>query len=365
MYTTILHSAPLSYNSLVLETTSQCTSKCKICYQSSGPKGSDRFGKVALSENTLRALLCDALSIPTLERSLHIAGGEAFIHFERCIALFSHARRLGYTAISATTNAFWARKRSEAYRRCEILRRSGLLAMEISWDAWHAEFVSPQTIANCIDACADMGISTFLRVLTTKTRSSADALRMIKSDSLEKVDSISSTPVLPVGRAQECIDMSDIFFCDSLDDRCYGVLNLTVNAVGNVFPCCAGLDQTNSLVFGNVTTHSITEIEQRMQQSTLLRILAFGGAKALVRILRREGIKIDIDGFSSICHLCSTIFAHQAFVDVLCRHVDSIETRSIEVAIKRLKSLHFRARDALEDNSVRDRCSLTSELSPQ
>ena len=54
---------------------------------------------------------------------------------------------------------------------CERLREAGLTDMEISWDAWHRPYVSPEAISNCLDACYETGIRSTLRVLSTKTHS--------------------------------------------------------------------------------------------------------------------------------------------------------------------------------------------------
>jgi len=146
----LLANYPLTYNSLVVETTTRCTAKCSMCYQSSGPKGSDLLGDSQLSSDVIRQVIREAINIPTLKSQFHIAGGEAFINTLLCLECFEEAKKVGYTEISTTTNAYWAKEGSQADRICRSLRKAGLTRMEISWDVWHMDFIPAIAVNNCI-----------------------------------------------------------------------------------------------------------------------------------------------------------------------------------------------------------------------
>lgn len=301
-------SMPVSFQGLVIESTTRCNARCKMCYQAAGPKGSDIIGVGALSVAEVSKIAAEALTIPTLEPRFHLAGGEAFLKIDDCLTLFAVAREAGYTEISTTTNAYWAKSPSDAHAVCAQARAAGLLNMEISWDYWHLPFIPPEAVSNCLEAAAANQIRTNLRVLSTKTHSAAEALALLRPSALEAATEISSGPVFPTGRAAKELPAEDFFYAGSADGSCHGVLHLTVNGRGNVYPCCAGADQTEWLRFGNVRDSSIAEIAERMNASTLLRMLVFLGPKSFVPILEEAGIDVG-DRFSNICHMCWEIFS--------------------------------------------------------
>jgi hypothetical protein len=180
--------------------------------------------------------------------------------------------------------------------------------MEISWDHWHSPFISAEAVSNCLEACSEHDISSNLRILTTKSHSVSEALSFIRPESSRLANEISSCPVFPTGRAKHQIDPAEIYRGDDLQGCCHHMLNLTVNALGNVSPCCAGADQTEGLSFGNIRENTIDEIASYMQHSSLLRVLVFQGVGALRPILERAGISLG-DEFANICHMCFEIFS--------------------------------------------------------
>ena len=104
----LLATMPMRFAGLVLENTNRCNARCAMCYQSSGPKGSDVLGQAHLPFEVMARLIREARQIPTLAPRFHLAGGEAFMHPEECLALFMIAKDAGYLDLTATTNAFWA-----------------------------------------------------------------------------------------------------------------------------------------------------------------------------------------------------------------------------------------------------------------
>ena len=113
---------PITFQSLVIESTSQCNARCAMCYQSAGPNGSDIRGKSTLSLEQIKILLHDGMRIKTLNKNFHLTGGEAFLNINDCIDVFNTAREVGYAGISTTTNAYWASTRNSAKGICSTLR---------------------------------------------------------------------------------------------------------------------------------------------------------------------------------------------------------------------------------------------------
>jgi uncharacterized Fe-S cluster-containing radical SAM superfamily protein len=327
---------PITYYGLVVERTTRCNAKCGMCYQAAGPKGSDLLGKAALGRDLVERVLREARTIPTLGSKFHLSGGEGFLQADECIYLFAAACNAGYQEISTTTNAFWAAKPAAASAMVQRLQQAGMTRMEISWDAWHLPYISAQSVSNAIEACVDYGIETCLRLLATKSNSIGDALRLLRPEALACVAHGTAGPVFPTGRAQKEIPIEDIYFPGNGAVTCHAVLNLTVNAKGNVSPCCAGYDQTETLLLGNVHDESIVDIAERMNRSLFLRTLLFGGPAALLPILDEAGCGIP-GPHSNICHLCWNIFSDPTRARAIERHFNAIEYKGLEHAVALLK----------------------------
>ena len=228
----------LFYNSLILEITNKCTAKCDICYQSAGGVDACNHLNLKVAKRCIR----EAFQLDCLKKRFHLAGGEAFIYPDDCYDLFSYARKIGYETISCTTNAFWARKLDHARRMCEMMRKSGLDYVEISWDYWHYQFVSPDSVNNCIRACFENEIRPNLRLLATKRHKMNEVMDLLDPEVIPFVDEISSGAVANVGRANMVCEKELYKPLSALNTSCYQMLNLCVNPKGFVYPCCSGLE---------------------------------------------------------------------------------------------------------------------------
>ncbi len=330
----VLRDMPVTYESLVLETTNRCPAKCAMCYQSAGPGGSESLGFSSLSLETLMRVIEEAPAIPSLKPHLHFAGGEAFVQLDDCLAIVESARRSGFLEVSGTTNAFWARNPRTADSHCQRLRSAGLTRMEISWDAWHRPFVPPDRVDHCVHACRENGIETVLRILSSRKNTVEGAIQPLANETLSSVDEMYCSPVSPIGRAAREISPSEVHAGSPLNANCHQTMNLAVNAFGNVFPCCAGIDQTDGHIFGNVRDESIVDIAERMNSSPLLRTIVFGGVGSLVPILENAGHTVRDRSFASICHLCWWIFSDPERAEKVTEFFSTLAFQSVQKALK-------------------------------
>ena len=324
---------PLTYNTLVVESTTRCNAKCGMCYQGAGPKGSDYLGDAALSVDEIKQVLRSAVTMPSVGRRFHMAGGESFIKMDESVEVFATAAHLGFTDISCTTNAYWAADVFKAQRVAQRLRDAGVLRMEISWDWWHGPHISPQAINNCLAACAANDITSNLRVLTTRAHSAEEALAMLSPAALAKVKVATSAPVYQVGRALEIPD--DEIYASSEQATCHTALNLTVNARGYVSPCCAGFDQTDHTLFGNVREHDLADIAERINRSLLIRMVVFEGVASLRPILEALG-ETTKPSYTSICGMCFEVFSDKTKLAKLQGFFEALESAALEDAYAQL-----------------------------
>jgi len=328
---------PMTFNSLVVESTNRCNARCRHCYQSSGPKGSDDWGLVSLSTEELDSVIRESAAIETLLPRFHLSGGEAFLDLDGCVRLFRTARDSGFADVSAVTNAFWARRRERAFEVALRIREAGLTSLEVSWDFWHGEWISPEAVANCLDACHELGIEANLRVLTTRSHSVAEAVSRLRPRSAAKASRVTSGPVFVSGRAALTLEPGDFYVSQtSLDESCHSTLNLTVNCLGNVYPCCASLDQTDLYVIGNIRRQSIVDIAEAIATSPLIRTVVFRGIAALAEIVESRGVRVGRD-FRTICEMCRNVFTRPDCIEAATDHFVEVQQGALEKAIRLLE----------------------------
>lgn len=332
----LLQYMPLYYNALVVERTSRCTARCAMCYQSAGPHGSEQIGDTTLTIDDVERLLREASTIESLAPRFHLTGGEAFIDLPGVLHLLQYARDIGFVDLTTTTNAFWAKDLARAHRIAEDLRRAGMTSMEISWDFWHQPYISSDSVSNCLVACHEAGIESNVRLLSTRSHTFEEAISLLRPEAVEVASRLTCGPVFPTGRAARELDRDDLYTQGTLDDNCHTYLNLTVNARGNVFPCCAGIDQTSEYKFGNIRETPLGEIVSAMNNSPMLRVIVFRGIRALVPAIEAAGLEVGND-YNSICHLCWSIFSSREKVAAIEQHFANLRQRAIREAISRLE----------------------------
>jgi len=306
---------PMYFTGLVIENTNRCNASCDHCYQCAGPRGSRNRKAEHLELDVMIRCIREAAELSCIGSRLHLAGGEAFLYMEECIRLVEEAKRCQIQQIGATTNAFWAKDLKEARSICSKLKEAGLTSLEVSCDYWHHQNIPPEAVNHCLIACREVDIDTNLRFLTTRAHSIEECISYISPEALGAVSRITSGPVFGTGRAKEKIDCKDLYQQrDSLHAVCYNALNLTISSSGDVFPCCAGFDQTKEYLIGNVKEKSLKEITQAMNCNPILRRLVFRGPYSFLPILKKYGFTFQTEEYNTACQLCYTIFTHAEYV---------------------------------------------------
>jgi 4Fe-4S single cluster domain/Iron-sulfur cluster-binding domain len=324
---------PITFQALVIEYTSRCNAKCGMCYQAAGPKGSDLIGDHALSLEDICRAIDSVTRLPQVGRRFHISGGEAFLDQKKVLSAVEYAHKKNhFVDISVTTNGYWGITKKKAEGTARAAAEAGMSMMEISWDVWHGPYITGHTLSNAIEGCVANGIEVYLRILTTRKESAADALRKLRTSALEVVTAIHSAPVMSTGRAITNIPRDEIFGINNntsgapdddwaINGACHPNLNLTINARGDVFPCCAGIDQTDGLALWNIKNISLEHIVKAMNGSRLYRDLVFKGVSSFMPLLLEAGVPVR-EKYSSMCEFCYDTFARPESASIVTDHFD-------------------------------------------
>jgi hypothetical protein len=95
--------------------------------------------------------VCAALAQEPLLDSVHLAGGEATLHFELLLSLVRHAVRYDVPLSYVETNAGWCADREETRDKLTQLKSAGLPALLVSASMFHLEFVPFINTRNCVE----------------------------------------------------------------------------------------------------------------------------------------------------------------------------------------------------------------------
>jgi len=310
----------LRFKALVIETTDRCNARCAMCYQAAGPRGSDLRGDGRLSLQVVLRVIEEAAELPDLGNRVHVSGGESFINYDEVLTIFRHAKSRGFANIGATTNGFWAINRPIAEHRCAELAEAGVNYLEVSIDYWHLPFISLDRVRTLLLATRRTGINVLLRTLSSRRHHIDSLLASFKDEELMHVI-IANGRVHPVGRGATEIPMEDIYIGKGVQGCCEDLLTLTIAPNGNVYPCCAGADMTESLASGNVNHDTLAEAVFKMKTDRTIREVIHAGTGNLIPLVEKLGYGDRLKpSYSSICHLCWDIFKDNELAGVLQNH---------------------------------------------
>jgi MoaA/NifB/PqqE/SkfB family radical SAM enzyme len=317
------------FNSLVLIPSDHCNITCRHCAPECGPKL-----KHVWDVELLRQCITDAAKIPSLEKSVHFAGGEPFLYFKQMLDLCQHAKRNGFVS-TLVTNGFWGKNKNRARDMFLKLAEADLIRVELSTDVFHQEYIPMAVIENAIEVLKELGIGISLRVITTRKHPVDETIAQLPVALLDGLE-IMGSPVVPTGRALTAIESDEYYLSDAGAVGCCDMmLNLTVRPDGGVFPCCAGSEQNPSLALGNIRELPIDVIVRNAERNLMVKRLVHSGPASFFPILEEAGLAHKIDShYTNICHLCTQVFADAELVEVIAAHMFRLQRESLVNAMR-------------------------------
>ncbi|MBQ4606218.1 MAG: radical SAM protein [Clostridia bacterium] len=133
-----------------------CTAACRHCMFASSPDCPKEFLTAEKAEE-LAALLEKAGTT-----SVHIGGGEPFLHFPSLCDTVKALGRHGIAIDYIETNGFWAVKEDFVRDRLHTLRQLGVDCIMVSVDPFHIEYVSLERVLLLANLLDEEGFDYFL-----------------------------------------------------------------------------------------------------------------------------------------------------------------------------------------------------------
>lgn len=281
-----------------------CTAACRHCMFGSSPDCPKEFITAETAEN-LAALLEEAGT-----DSVHIGGGEPFVHFSALCTLIDALNRHGIGVDYIETNAFWAKDDNLVRERLWELTKRGVTTVMVSADPFHIEYVPIGRVLNLIRLLDEEGFDYFVwqeRYLKKLARLDRD--RTYTREELEAIlgkDYIADTAreyglgmngrALSIAQQLYPKQPADLLCdprpCRKLPEPHHCHFDLYGNAVPSG---CPGLS-TDARDY-------LSEAFEREKYPVFSRLLE-GGTAALYRYAEEHGFVPDPEGYPTKCAFC-------------------------------------------------------------
>ncbi|WP_221931686.1 radical SAM protein [Palleronia caenipelagi] len=297
---------------LAIHLTYKCPASCSHCCFSSGPDVNDTIDVSTAS----RAI--DEASLIKSIKMVGFTGGEPLLYPRELRVLISQAKEYGFQT-RIVTSAAWAKNKRKANQILSSLKEAGLDEISLSYDDAHAEFISEESIVNCVRSAVDNGIPIALNVCVDEsTEISGQSLRALFLNESIDISAvyIQETLINTTGRARE-IDLDRTSDPRRLVGPCDHVLRgPTVNPFGRILPCCGTIPFYQGLQIGDMRNSTVVESISAAFEDPIINWIAFEGPAAIVECASKNTSNPQMaKDFDSNCEACAALFSRPEVLD--------------------------------------------------
>lgn len=287
-----------NFKAVSLFLTDYCPFVCAHCMVEASPKGKRYF---------------DVLQLPSIISSMHkhtistlgITGGEPCACPEILMEITSACARSNISSCIAT-NGFWGADKDKAITLSKSLAANGVRQMIFSFDAYHEEFISIETLQIAVIAAQAEGIAYEVRITASTWAEAMVFKRRLNDVGMEQV---TSSVLETVGRARTL--MVDTHTRDMSVERCLKICNPLILPAGDVVACCDLLsnpshapDHKSPLYLGSICLETLDDILTTARNNNILQALYRYGPDRLSYLWNSKSITQRKQG----CELCYEMF---------------------------------------------------------
>jgi len=283
--------------------TDKCNALCSHCITSSSPD----TGSLLSTEYICR-VIDDAAQLSKNQKrfSICFTGGEPFLYFDRLVEVVNYGHQKK-AIISCVTNGFWAVSDKATKEKIAVLKNAGLSSIGLSFDLFHGKFISVNNIKRILKFSKNFGIRiAFKNTVLKGSLRAGDILKKFEDIIIDTSISIDEARCLPLGRAKHISSDKFLYNRNVFQEKCNGVGDITIDAKGNVYPCCIP-DWPEILCLGNIYQNSFSELITKIRNNYLFNILIQKGPAYFLPFLLKEGYDFTQKKFVNKCHLCNEV----------------------------------------------------------
>lgn len=203
----------------------------------------------------------------------------------------------------------------DTFSKLETLNVTNLT---ISYDDFHAPFVSVERIQNVLIASKASSIPTILNMCVSKTKTSLDLLDRLGEAVLGV--KVTRFPVIPCGTGKN-IPVEDLYLqsVEHMSLRCPGFEIIYYND-GNVYPCCSPPIFDTGMHLGKIGSTDHEGFTKRVERNELLAAiqkLGLGWFLQKIRELAPESRLAGLKEAVSVCDVCTQILSDAECIEML------------------------------------------------
>ncbi len=305
--------------------TRRCNMTCAHCSVKSGPKIREEPTRDELVA-TLHAAADSGI------RSVQITGGEPMIREKIVFDLLKVARKRGMLA-TMSSNGFWGKRQSAAWRTVSALKRAGMQRITISYDRYHAQFQGPQPALNIARAAEWFNLP--LNINITRVVNDPEIASIVAPFEKRHQLKMRFYDVQEIGRARE-LPIAELR--GETSGYCTACCVPAITDDGRITACNGPsyfLDDSSPLVIGSLKNTSMAQLIQQHTSDPILETIRRAGPERLLRELEDAGVARELGirrQHSGLCDLCIDINTNPAAVSVLRERLSTPQHQAVLAA---------------------------------
>ena len=294
--------------------TDRCTAACPVCFAQCSP---DR--KFVMDKNLIKRYMREAKELGTV-KTFDFSGGEPLLYPELLLETARYGMEECGIPFAIVTNGFWGKDIDYARKLMKKLVDAGIKGMRLSVDAFHQQFVPPQSVKNALIAISEVGLRPELSIMDTKDRSGiVKTIESLRPEIYLADDVIYYPVVLPELAANSTrhglTDDDVIKTFDVKNATCIGVESINIYFDGKMYPCCSQFSfEIPGICLGTAGETSLKEAVERMNRSPVLDMMKRCDLKWFVKEAESLGIKFK-ECYSMDCEICRDLLNNPVFME--------------------------------------------------
>jgi len=270
----------LKIKKITLIYTNICNISCRHCF----------WGKTT-KPNRLSNVLMDSILSSCAENgigSICISGGEPMLFFDEFKGIIEK-HKSSFQTVGICSNGFWGDTQEKAEYYMASFKQIGMNLIELSYDVFHAEFISISAIINIINAAKRFEIEVQIIVCAIKN----EYLAIVGK--LSRLIPLKNITIQHVGRFGNAINITENLKIACNVKICNQFLSHpSIDYEGRVYYCCGAYvteKENSNFLF------------ERFNKSTLTKLAANDSLYQSFKNIWDENCK-HADNYQSLCEYC-------------------------------------------------------------
>lgn len=311
--------------------TQKCPLRCRHCFVESAPERTEHV------ETSDFSLWMEGMVQTPSVKAILFSGGEPFSNPGALKIGLTKCHDAGKQAIVGTS-AFWATTKEQAGKFLD--RYAGIDTLFISYDVFHEEFVSVESIRFAVEAAEERGIDVSFQIVEewgTATEFTERFMATVDPENRRAGD----VYIVPLGlKGRAATDLNILANAGphagegrhtmmSVQDTVCPWLGAPWVHEDGIVCACPNLEvhkaEDSPLQLGSLQTATFEEVSSRAHADLLVQGLRSLGPKVLAELIGGSHLDVHADGTPTICDLCHLLTQDKTAVatirDVLSRPV--------------------------------------------